>query len=103
MILIRGRPRVLFPISYKLSTSVLSVYVQKKEIEARTIRINNQGQCNTKCPLRTFLVYFVYIFFFFVINVKFVYIEHSHLWSLNIFCNPLLHNIFQVKYLTVYE
>ena len=53
------------------------------------------------------MVYFVYVFvfwfffFFFVNNVKFVYVEHSHLWSLNIFCNPLPHNIFQVKFLTV--
>ena len=102
MILIRGRPRVLLPLSFKLTTGVSSVEVQKKEIEARTIRISNQGQRDTMCPLRTFLVYFVYVFVF-VNNVKFVYVEHSHLWSLNIFCNPLLHNIFQVKCLTVYE
>ena len=66
------------------------------------ICINNQGQRNTRCPLRTFLVYFVYVFVF-VNNVKFVYVEHSHLWSLNIFCNSLLQNIFKVKCLTVYE
>ena len=102
MILIRGRPRVLFSLNYKFSTGVSSVLVQKKEIEARTIRISNQGQRNTRCPLRTFLVNFVYVFLF-VSNVKFVYVEHSHLWSLNIFCNPLLQNIFQVKCLTVYK
>ena len=102
MILIKGLPRVLFSLSYKLSTGISSVYVQKKEIEARTIHISNQVQRNTRCPLRTFLVYFVYVFVF-VNNVKFVYVEHSHLWSLNIFCNPLLQNIFQVKCLTVYE
>ena len=90
MILIRGRPRVLFPLSYKLSTGVSSVKVQKKELEGRTIHISNQGQHNTRCPLKTAMVYFVYIFVFFINNVKFVYVEHSHLWSLNIFCNPLL-------------
>ena len=46
------------------------------------------------------MVYFVYVFVF-LNNVKFLYVEHSHLWSLNIFCNPLLQNIFQVKCLTV--
>ena len=66
------------------------------------ICISNRGQHNAKCPLKTFLVYFVYVFAF-VSNVKSVYVEHSHLWSLNIFCNLLLHNIFQVKYLIVYE
>ena len=103
MILIRGRPRVLFPLSYKLSTGVSSVQVQEKKIEARTIRIRNQGQRNTRCPLRTFwsIVYMSLVLF--VNNVKFVYVEHSHLWSLNIFYNPLLQNIFQVKCLTVYE
>ena len=66
---------------------------QKKEIEARTIRIRNQGQRNTRCLLRTFffLVYFVYAFVY-VNNVNFVYVEHPHLWSLNIFCNLLLQN-----------
>ena len=49
------------------------------------------------------MVYFVYVFFFFVNNVKFVYVEHSNLWSLNIFCNPPLHNILQVKCLIVYD
>ena len=78
MILIRGRPRVLFSLNYKLSIGVSSVYAQKKEIEARKIRISNQGQHNTRCPLRTFLVYFVYVFVFFVNNIKFVYVEHSH-------------------------
>ena len=66
------------------------------------IRISNRGQHNTRCPLKTILVYFVYVFAF-VSNVKFVYVEHSHLWSLDIFCNPLQHNIFQVKCLIVYE
>ena len=104
MILIRGHPRVLFPLNYKLSMGVSSVQVLKKKIEAGTIRISNRGQHNTRCPLKTFLVYFVYVFFFFFVkNVKFVYVKHSHLWSLNIFCNPLLQNIFQVKCLTVYE
>ena len=49
------------------------------------------------------MVYFVYVFVFFVNNVKFVYVEHSHLWSLNIFFNLLVQNIFQVKCLIVYE
>ena len=48
------------------------------------------------------MVYFVYVFVF-VNNVKFLYVEHSHLWSLNIFCNSPLHNIFQVKCLIVFE
>ena len=42
------------------------------------------------------------LFFFFVSNVK-LYVKHSHLRSLNIFCNPLLENIFQDKCLIVYE
>ena len=29
-----------------------------------------------------------------------VNVEHFHIWSLYIFCNPLLHNIVQVKCLT---
>ena len=66
------------------------------------ISINNQGQRNTRFLMRTFFVYFVYVFVF-VNNVKFVNVEHSHLWSLNIFCNPLLHNIFEVKCLIIYE
>ena len=78
MILIGGRPRVLFPLNYKFNKGVSSVYAQKKEIEAKKIRISNQGQRNTRCPLRTFLVYFVYVFVFFINNVKFVYVEHSH-------------------------
>ena len=90
MVLIRGRLRVLFPLSYKFNTGVSSMYVQKKELEARTICISNQGQHNTRCPLKTSMVYFVYVFVFFVNNLMFVYVEHSHLWSLNIFCNPLL-------------
>ena len=66
---------------------------EQKEIEARTVRISNQGQRNTRCLLRTFffLVYFVYVFVS-VNNIKFVYVEHPYLWSLNIFFNPLLHN-----------
>ena len=76
------------------------MYVQKKELEARTIRINNKGQHNTRCPLRTSMVYFLYVFVF-VNNVEFLYVEHSHLWSVNIFCKFLLQNIFQVKCLTV--
>ena len=67
--------------------------VQKKELETRTIRISKKGQRNTRCQLKTSMVYFVYVFVF-VNNVKFLYVEHSHLWSLNIFCNLLLHNIF---------
>ena len=51
--------------------------------------MSNKGQHNTKCPLKTSVVYFVYVFVF-VNNVKFLYVEHSHLCSLNIFCNLLL-------------
>ena len=50
-----------------------------------------------------FFLFFFVFFVFFVNNVKFVYVEHFHLWSLNMFCNLLLENIFQVKCLTVYE
>ena len=46
------------------------------------------------------MVYFVYVFVF-VNNGEFLYVEHSHLWSVNIFCNFFLQNIFQVKCLTV--
>ena len=67
----------LFPLSYKLSMSVSSVQVQKKELEAWTIRISNKGQHNTRCPLNTSMVYFVYVFVF-VNNVKYLYVEHSH-------------------------
>ena len=48
--------------------------------------------------------YNVYVFLFlFVNNVNIVNVEHFHIWSLYIFCNPLLQNIIQVKCLTLYE
>ena len=50
----------------------------------------------------------VYIFVYvvlvsFVNNINIVNVEHFHIWSLYIFCNPLLQNIVQVKCLTLYE
>ena len=36
-------------------------------------------------------------------NVNIVNVEYFHIWSLYIFCNLLLHNIIQVKCLTLYE
>ena len=92
----------LFPLSYKLSTGVSFVQAQKKELEARTIRISNKGQHITRCPQKNSMVYFVYVFVF-VNNINIVNVEHFHIWSLYIFCNPLLHNIVQVKCLTLYE
>ena len=80
MILIKGCPRVFIPLSYKLSTGVSFMWVQKKELEAWTICISNKGQHNTRCPLKTSMVYFVYVFVF-VSNVKFLYVEHSHFFK----------------------
>ena len=68
----------LFQLSYKLSMSISSVYVQKKELEARTIRISNKGQHNTRCPLKASMVYFVYVFVF-VNNINIVNVEHFHI------------------------
>ena len=42
-------------------------------------------------------------FVYFVNNVNIVNVEHFHIWSLYIFCNSLLHNIIQVKCLTIYS
>ena len=97
MILIRGRPRVLFPLSYNLRKGVST-----EEGNRSQDNLHQQSRLTQHwCPLRTFLAYFVYVIVF-VNNVKFVYVEHSHLWSLNLFFNPLLQNLFQVKCLIVY-
>ena len=38
-----------------------------------------------------------------LVNVNIVNVEYFHIWSLYIFCNPLLQNIVQVKCLILYE
>ena len=53
-----------FPLSYKLSTGVSSVQVQKRKPEGKTIHISSQGQHITRGPLEDFL-YNVYVFLFF--------------------------------------
>ena len=80
MIFIRGRPRVLFPLNYKLSMGVSSVWVQKRKPEDRAIRISSQSQHIIRCPLkRPFdLMYMYFCFFFFVNNVNIVNVEHFH-------------------------
>ena len=104
MTLIRGHPYVLFPLSYKLSTGISSVKVQKRKPEDMTIHISTQSQHITRYPLEDHLVYFVYVVLVsFVNNVNIVNVEHFHIWSLYIFCNPLLQNTIQVKCLTLYE
>ena len=60
------------------------------------MHISLQGQHIVKGPPEDVLVYFVR-------NVNIVNVEHFHIWSLYIFCNPLLRNILQVKCLTLYE
>ena len=62
------------------------------------IRINSQGQHINRGPLEDFW-YNVYVFLFLFVNN--VNVEHFHIWSLYIFCNPLLQNIIQVNYLTI--
>ena len=94
-----------FPLNYKLSTGVSSVQVQEKQkLEAQTIHISNQGQHTTRCPLKTFWSIFFLYMFFFCKQCKNLYMLNTPIYGvLNIFCNPLLHNIFQVKCLTVHE
>ena len=82
-----------FPLSYKLSTGVSSVQVQKRKPEGKTIHISNQGQHINRGPFEDFW-YNVYVFLFLFVNN--VNVEHFHIWSLYIFCNPLLQNILQV-------
>ena len=53
---------------------------------------------------KTFWYIFVYVVLVsFVKNVNIINVEHFHIRSLYIFCNPLLQNIAQVKCLTLYE
>ena len=52
-----------FPLRYKLSTDVLSVQVQKRKPEGKTIHINSQGQHITRGPLEYFW-YNVNVFLF---------------------------------------
>ena len=46
----------LFPLSYKLSTGISSVSIQKRKPEDRTIRISSQSQHITRYPLEDHLV-----------------------------------------------
>ena len=89
-----------FSLSYKLSRSVSSVWVQKRKPEGKMIHISSQGQHINRGPLEDFW-YNVYVFLFLFVNN--VNVEHFHIWSLYIFCNPLLQNIIQVECLTLYE
>ena len=64
------------------------------------IHINSQGQHITRGPLEDFWYNVNVFMFLFVNNVN---VEHFHIWSLYIFCNPLLQNVIQVECLTLYE
>ena len=74
-----------------------------KKPEDRTICTSNQSQHITRYPLKDYLVKCICIFVSFISNVNIVNVEHFHIWSLYIFCNPLVQNILQVKCLTLYE
>ena len=52
---------------------------------------------------RPFGLFCICNFVYFVNNVNIVNVEHLQIWSLYIFCNPLLQNIIQVKCLTLYS
>ena len=68
-----------YPLSYKLSKGVSSMYVQKRKPEGKTIYISSKGQHITRGPLEDFW-YNVYVFLFLFVNN--VNVEHFHIWSL---------------------
>ena len=90
----------LFPLSVKLSKSVFIRVGTEEETRGQDNQHQQSKAMYHLVPTRRpFGLFFICNFVYFVNNVNIVNVEHFHIWSLYIFCNPLL----QDKCLTLYE
>ena len=103
MTLISGRPP-LFPLSVKLSKGFHPCKYRRGNQRIGQSALAVKANTSLGAHWKTFWYIFVYVVLVsFVNNVNIVTVEHFHIWSLYIFCNPLLRNILQVKCLTIYD